>query len=49
MRPMLADLRKSGPLQQESDVSIIYCDDTYHPDSPDKATAETRTWRTRVS
>jgi replicative DNA helicase len=42
-RPMPADLREFGALQQDSDVSIIYCDDTYHPDSPDKATAETRT------
>ena len=38
---MLADLRESGALEQDSDiVTFIYRDDTYDPDSPDKGTAE---------
>ncbi len=40
-RPVLADLRESGSLEQDSDVVLfLYRDELYHPDSPDRGTAE---------
>lgn len=40
-RPLMSDLRDSGSIEQDSDIVImLYRDDYYNPDSPDKGLAE---------
>ena len=40
-RPMLADLRESGSLEQDADVVMfLYRDELYNQESPDRGTAE---------
>ncbi|MEN9272084.1 MAG: replicative DNA helicase, partial [Gloeomargarita sp. DG02_3_bins_56] len=40
-RPMLADLRESGSIEQDADVVImLYRDEYYNPDTPDRGISE---------